>query len=293
MGDQLGWAEYKLSDTGNTLDTVLAYVHTINDQTRDTATRLRTLFRQDKREDPVRAAARKELLNEAVKQLSEDHLLLDQIRKVGTASFTAKGKPAQELNEDELRSTLAEAITIAINKREAEKYKIEVKSPSKVTENELDRFAELVTDGGEVTNGLRERLETASALGFLRYDGKIVGTAALKKPAPNYRKGVFEKAQSKQPISSYPYELGWVFLDPAHRGKMRMVPLIIAVMKRAKGSGVFATTRTSNDRMLHILTRQGFVRDGATYASTQNPGEELVLLLHAPKSASKSSGAAV
>jgi hypothetical protein len=239
------------------------------------------------------AYATLELLDEAVKKLAEDRSLLDEIAKGRTVSLTASGKPAGELNEDDLRSILTEAVVIAIDKREAEKYAIEVKSPSKATEEELDTFTALVTAGGEVVDGLRQRLETASALGFLKYEGAIVGTAALKKPAPGYHKGVLEKAQSKHPVRSYPLELGWIYLNAVHRGKKRMPPLINAVMKRAKGSGVFATTRASNDKMLDILTRQGFVRDGSTYASTQNPDEEIALFLRAPKAASKPSESTV
>jgi GNAT superfamily N-acetyltransferase len=170
---------------------------------------------------------------------------------------------------------------------------IEIKLRSKATDDELDRFSELVTTGGEVAAGLRKRVKTAFALGFLRYEGKIVGTAALKNPDPDYRKRVFEKAQSKQLVASYPYELGWVFLDHAHRRKGRMMPLIVEMMNQAKKLGVFATTRTSNDQMLKILARLGFVRDGATYPSTQNTGDELALLLRAPDSASQPSGSAV
>lgn len=289
MGEKLGWAEYQLGDTESTLGSVLAYVRAINDQTQDATTRLRALFRQDKRDDPIRATARKELLDQAVKQLSEDRSLLDQIQRGGTTSLTAKGKPALELDEDDLRSILTEAVAIALNRRDGEKYTIEVKSPSKATEDELDKFAELVTAGGEVADGLRQRLETASALGFLRYDGAVVGTAALKKPAAGYHRGVFENAKSERAVSSYTLELGWIYLDVEHRGKKRMPPLIDAVVKHAKGSGVFATTRTSNRKMMDILSRQGFVREGSAYPSKQTPGDEIALFLRSLKAASKPS----
>ena len=52
MADQLGWADSKLGDTESLLSSILAYVSRLNTETNDVTTRLRTLFRQDKREDP-------------------------------------------------------------------------------------------------------------------------------------------------------------------------------------------------------------------------------------------------
>jgi hypothetical protein len=68
IGDQLGWAEFKLDDSESTIDTILAYVKHVSEEANDTASRLRALFRQDKRDDPVRAEVRKKLLDEAIEQ---------------------------------------------------------------------------------------------------------------------------------------------------------------------------------------------------------------------------------
>lgn len=113
MGSQLGWAEYKLGDTESTLGAILARVVRAEDVTSDIATRLRTLFRQDDRQDPVRQKAQKEFLDSIVEQLLKDKKLLKGISEGGALQVTAQGKPALELTEEELRSVLAEAVIIA------------------------------------------------------------------------------------------------------------------------------------------------------------------------------------
>jgi len=121
MADELGWADSKLGDTESTIGTILAYAHGINDQANDISARLRALFRQDKREDPVRTAARKKLLDEAVKQLSEDRDLLKKLSAGGGVEMSASGKASVELDKDDLRSILNEAIKIAAERVEAQK----------------------------------------------------------------------------------------------------------------------------------------------------------------------------
>ncbi|MGO9360640.1 MAG: helix-turn-helix domain-containing protein [Xanthobacteraceae bacterium] len=110
MADQLGWAEYKLDDTEGTLSSILAHAQRLSDESNDISTRLRALFRQDKRDDPVRAKAREELLEEIVKQLLKDPDLHKKIAAGGSVSMTAQGKAAVELDKDELQSVLLEAI---------------------------------------------------------------------------------------------------------------------------------------------------------------------------------------
>jgi hypothetical protein len=117
----LGWAEFKLDDTGSTLDSILAYARTINDQATDTSTRLRALFKQDKRADPVHEAARKELLDAAVEQLLEDSDLLKRLSTGGSTKMSVSGKATSELNQDDLRSVLLEAVKIAAERVEAKK----------------------------------------------------------------------------------------------------------------------------------------------------------------------------
>lgn len=75
MSDQLGWAESNLDDTACTIDTVLAYAKLIKNETDDTSSRLRALFRQDTREDPIRERERTKLAESLVEQISKSKKL--------------------------------------------------------------------------------------------------------------------------------------------------------------------------------------------------------------------------
>jgi predicted HTH transcriptional regulator len=125
MADQLGWTDSKLGDSESTLYSILAYAHTLNEEANDISARLRALFRQDKREDPVRARARKELLDTVVKQLSEDPEIFKKIAaKVaagGTVSMNMSGKAAVEFNKEDLGNILREAIKIVVERAKVKK----------------------------------------------------------------------------------------------------------------------------------------------------------------------------
>jgi len=285
MGDQLGWAEFQLGDTESTLGSIQAYIRNLNVEANDTSERLRALFRQDRREDPVRAKVRKELLDQAIKQLSKEQNLVDQFAAGKTLQISATGKAALELDKDDLSGIITEAIAFVREKVEAAKYSVEVKAPDECRDDELKTFAAIVSEGDEVVAGVEHRLKRAAALGFVKFEGNIVGTAALKRPLPTYKKRTFGNAKSKKAVSDFPLELGWIYLKPVHRQKKQMRRLLDVLLKRAAKAGIFATTRASNEKMQTMLSHQGFVREGSAYASSQHPKEELLLFVRMPASA--------
>ncbi|MER9074460.1 ATP-binding protein [Mesorhizobium sp. M0904] len=278
MADQLGWADSKLGDTESALDTIQAYVTRINSETNDVASRLRTIFRQDKRDDPVTERERIKLRDELVDQLLDDRKLLDSIAK-GTANFTisAKGKAAEELTKEDLHPIFKDALKIVVDKVETEKYSVKIKKPGDCTENELNDFTVLIKKGGEVADGIEARLKTADVLGFIRYEKAIVGVGALKKPAAAYRNGVFQKAQATANPGGFTRELGWLFVEQKHRGKQTR-DLIAGLLDAARAKLVYATTRKANEKLQRILKHHRFFQNGAAYPSAENPGEEIILL---------------
>lgn len=159
------------------------------------------------------------------------------------------------------------------------KYLIVVKAPKDCSDAELDQFAAKVADGGEVADGIRQRAKRALRLGIIVHEGAIVGTAALKKPAASYRTKVFKKAGSQLDPTAYPYELGWIFLDVAHRQKGQMTRLINDLLPLAKDSALFATTRTSNRILRDMLAQLDFSEDGNEYKSEQNAEDTLKLFV--------------
>jgi hypothetical protein len=287
MGNQLGWAELKLGDTESTLDSILAYTQRINAESNDLTSRLRAMFRQDKRQDPVYDRERKKLLDEMVNQLWNDKKLQKNIKAGGSITISAKGRAAEELTKDDLDPIFREAIKIVGDRLEQKKYSIKVKTPAECDEGELHASAKLIAEGGEVADGVEQRLRTAEALGLVHYEKEVVGVAALKKPTPNYRKSVFEKAMASLAPSDFPWELGWIFLKQEHRSKGQMRPLLETLLNAAGTTGVFATTRTSNHKMQRILAHQKFVRHGDSYQSAQRPDEQILLFVRPASSAER------
>lgn len=286
MADQLGWADSKLGDTENALDTIQAYVTRINSETNDIALRLRTIFRQDKRDDPVTERERTKLRGELIDQLLDDRKLLHALAK-RTANFkiSAKGKAAEELTKEDLFPIFTDALKIVVDKVEMEKYSVQVKKPDDCTNNELHDFALLVKKGGEVADGIEARLKKADVLGFIRYEKAIVGVGALKKPALAYRNGVFQKAQATASPGDFTREIGWLFVEQNHRGKQTR-ELITSLLDAARSKHVYATTRKANDKLQRILKHHRFFQNGVAYPSTQNPGEEIILLTQSSRPSS-------
>jgi hypothetical protein len=279
MSDQLGWAEYQLGDTESTLSTIQGLVAKLTTDTDDVNSRLRALFRQDKREDPIRKKARLQYVNRRINEIREDENLFAHV--VAGGKLTVKGKQREDSDiTDEDAKQLLEIATRHIYETERDKkYLIVVKAPKACSDAELDQFAAKVADGGEVADGIRQRAKRAFRLGMIVHEDAVVGTAALKKPAASYRTKVFKKAGSQLDPAAYPYELGWIFFDVPHRKKGQMTRLINDLLPAAKGSALFATTRTSNDIMQEMLAQIDFSEDGTEYQSEQNPAETVKLFV--------------
>ena len=279
MADELGWADSKLGDTESTLGTILAFTARIDGEATDLTTRMRSLFRQDKRQDPIYDRERKNLLDKLVEQILTDKNIQKGIAAGGSMSITAKGKTAEELTKDDLGAVFHEAVKIATDRLEQKKYTIEIKKPSDYKKSQLADLVQLITEGGEVAGGLEARIKTADVLGVIRYEKNAIGVAAIKKPDRDYRATVFEKAKSTASPAVFPFELGWIFLKEAHRRKGQIQLLIPSLLKSAETNGVYATTRVSNQKMQKILKHYGFVREGEAYRSRQHPEDEIVLFL--------------
>lgn len=284
MSDQLGWADYQLGDTESTLDAIQAMVGRLSKETGDVTTRLRTLFRQDKRDDPVRERERRKYLTQLVKQIGDDDELLAHVVDGGELSLKTDKSSNADLTDEDAKELLKLATKHVREQEDLKKYSIHVKAPKNYAASDLDEFAAIVADGGEVAEGVRVRVERAYRLGIITYDGAVVGTAAVKKPTASYRTKVFEKAKSKCAPTDYPYELGWIFLKDPHRKKGQMTHLLKELIPAAKGSAMFATTRAANEVMQEMLVQLGFSPDWEEYPSEKQPDQLLQLYVRASKS---------
>lgn len=158
---------------------------------------------------------------------------------------------------------------------------VRAKSPKECSPQEFAEFEALVREGGEVDpEGLDGRVRRAAALAFLVDEGEILGVAGLKVPGAGYRAKVAKGSQASVLADQYPFELGWVFVRSGVRGgKSKM--LCDALISRAHGRGIFATSRVNNPWMHATLEAKGFKRTGAEWPSGKNPAKLALFLLEA------------
>jgi GNAT superfamily N-acetyltransferase len=151
-----------------------------------------------------------------------------------------------------------------------------LKAPGDCSDQELERYEELVRQGDEVvSHGLSERIRQAAVLTFAFHGDRLVAVAALKRPTDSYRVGVFRKAGEALPELGA-LELGWIFVLPDCRGRGLAGRVLAATLDASGGAGVFATTRSDNGPMQKVLEGRRFVRLGQGYKSTRG-GYELNL----------------
>lgn len=280
MSDQLGWADHQLGDTESTLSAIQGLVAKLTVDTSDANSRLRTLFRQDKRDDPVRQRSRTTYVNKLIQKIREDESLFKHVVRGGKLNSPSLQPADSDITDDDAKLLLEIATNHVHNTERDKMYEIVVKTPKSCSDDELDQFSAKVTEGGEVAAGVRGRVRRAFRLGFIIHKERVVGTAAFKKPMAGYRSKVFANAKSGLDPKGFPYELGWIFLDVDHRKKGQMTRLLKELFPAAKGVALFATTRNSNDVMQEMLARFKFEQIGSEYKSAQNPEDTLKLYVH-------------
>lgn len=158
---------------------------------------------------------------------------------------------------------------------------VSTKSPKECSGEELAEFERFVLEGREVDpEGLSGRIEQAVALAMLTTEDGLMGVAGLKKPGSGYRAKVVYGSGATLPADHYPLELGWVYVREGVRGgKSKM--LCEALIPRAEGRGMFATSRVNNPWMHATLEAKGFKRTGSEWPSGQNPAK-LALFIREP-----------
>ncbi|MDQ7994976.1 MAG: GNAT family N-acetyltransferase [Luteibacter sp.] len=159
-----------------------------------------------------------------------------------------------------------------------EQIDIRAKAPNDFTDAELSIFRELVVEAGEVVGAaLKTNIANARNVVLLEKDGATLGVAALKRPQENYREKIGKNASFSLPISTYPYELGYVFIKPILQGLGLSHRLVSIALEHSDGSSVFATVRTDNAAMRAVLRSAGFVSVGEPYLGLS--GRQIGLLV--------------
>src|SRR3954469_21734564 len=143
-------------------------------------------------------------------------------------------------------------------------------TPDTFSKAELTWFEELVIKGGEVGGAvLTDNIANAKILAVYRDMGVIHGVAALKRPRASYRRKIGAKAGVELSKESYPYELGYIFLDDQLQNRRLSYPIVQAALDHTDGAGVFATVRIDNDKMRRTLKRAGFSAVGDSWKGNE------------------------
>ena len=144
------------------------------------------------------------------------------------------------------------------------------KAPAECSPSERAEFAALVRKGGEINpKGLDARISLAAQLVFLKQGTDLLGIAAIKNPLGGYRISVSKKSGVELSPAQFPFELGWVFVEPSARGKGHSHTLVRYALAPLAHTGVFATSRIDNAPMHRTLAVFGFTAQGKAYPSTR------------------------
>lgn len=154
-------------------------------------------------------------------------------------------------------------------------YHIEIKLPTECSQSELDSFKELLLDGNQIIReGIGGRIiSNAYRLGFCYYRYQLVGIAAIKNPITDYKIDIFSKANYAN--EGIIFELGWVCtkLNFRERG---ICSNLVGKLINEFNCPLFATTRSSNSIMKHILEKNDFNVVGNSFVGIK---EELQLYI--------------
>jgi GNAT superfamily N-acetyltransferase len=158
---------------------------------------------------------------------------------------------------------------------------ITLNSPAECSRGDLDRFRQIVLEAGEVQEaGLDGLIARADTLALLRVAGAIAGVGALKRPRQEHVRGVFKSAHAKTDVREFNFELGWVVIEEVHRGHSYSRRMVEALIPRAKGQKIYATSITTRIAMHKALTGCSFERVGVEWQSKLRPDEHLFLFVH-------------
>jgi hypothetical protein len=153
-----------------------------------------------------------------------------------------------------------------------------VAPPAACSDADLERFRDLVRDGGQVADkGLVERVRRAALLAIVWVGDELAAVGAVKQPHDDYRDDVFAKAGVPQLAPGYRLEAGWFFTRPRLRDRGLVALAVPGLVARVGHLPVFATTRSTNAPARHLLERHGFRVAGQPWATRDGGGD---LLLH-------------
>jgi GNAT superfamily N-acetyltransferase len=257
MSDQLGWAEYNLDDTSSTINTILSYAKHIKDETNDVAARLRAMFHQDMRQDPIRDREMKKLVDQLVKQISDDKELLKAVLSKKSLSYNLQGKPALELTAEDGMTALAEASRILIEREDLKNYRLKCVPPVECSQDSINAIVSAVAAGREL--GLvRDDITKAFCIGYTTYKGEVVAVAGLRRPRAEARARLFRRVGTSADPKKFKIHLDWLYLHPDHHNKGQLARVVSKLITLVKGQSLFAIVDNGNDILRQTMAHFKF-----------------------------------
>ena len=137
-------------------------------------------------------------------------------------------------------------------------YELKPCDPSDLTPQELKRCMAIIGDGGAVNlTTMKRDLPRSSVLAIARHNNEIIAVGAIKPLRKQYAAAVAVKSGFAFPSETL--ELGYVAVDPAHRGRGLSHQITKLLLSRHTGR-LFATT--DNPQMKKTLAEAGFRQEG-------------------------------
>lgn len=257
MSDQLGWADSNLDDTAGTINTVLRYTQQVRDETRDIAERLRALFSQDTRSDPVRDRELKKLTQQLVDQISEDKDLVKAILARKPLHYELQGKAARELTVEDGKAALEEASDIVREREDLKNYRVKCVDPAKCPKAVIEAIVEAVSEGGYSVQSQDDTLG-AFRIGYATYKGELVATATLLRAKAAERKKILSILDIKRKSAVYSFQLSGIYLHPDHRNRGQVTKIVTLLLAAVKHQPVFAIIQSADSLAQEILLQFKF-----------------------------------
>lgn len=157
-----------------------------------------------------------------------------------------------------------------------------------ITSDDIEKFRSLLEKGGQVEmKYFNSSLSKKPILAMIYDKNEVAAIGALKRERSGYAKKKFEDAKSQLNSQEYDTELGWIVTEEKHRKRGlcdSVVKKLLDYFKEQRvGGKLFATVREDNNKMRHILAKNGFKQEGEAFDSKRGL-YKLCLYVYEPQS---------
>lgn len=137
-------------------------------------------------------------------------------------------------------------------------YVVQACAPKHLDKGEMAACIAIVKEGEAVDpESAEQELAMAGLLAVVRKGRQVVGVGAIKRPRPGYAAKITKRSGQVFPPDTP--ELGYVAVDPEHRGNHLSSKIVAALLAEHRGP-LFAAT--DSERMKTVNSKAGFLQKG-------------------------------